>query len=157
MNFHDTNYHSGEPWDNSDWRATVAGGTITWDSPETFAQNPGSNALRWSTLYNFSLDTDVAPSAGNVLLGLFKPGNPGDPDEMSVALSAVPSTGAGCAANCAGDVNGDNVTDLTDLGILLSNFGCANCACEQGNLDGLYSIDLIDLGILLADWGCVFP
>ena len=54
-----------------------------------------------------------------------------------------------------GDLNGDGYTDLTDLGILLADFGCTTppgpCV---GDLNGDGNTDLADLGILLADFGC---
>jgi hypothetical protein len=56
---------------------------------------------------------------------------------------------------CRGDLNGDGRTDLTDLGILLADFGCTTppgpCV---GDLNGDGNTDLADLGILLADFGC---
>ena len=33
--------------DNAAWVTTVAARSITWQSPQTFAQNPNSSALRW--------------------------------------------------------------------------------------------------------------
>jgi hypothetical protein len=55
---------------------------------------------------------------------------------------------------CLGDLNGDGRTDLTDLGILLADFGCAAPGPCPGDLDGDGDTDLADLGILLADFGC---
>ena len=50
---------------------------------------------------------------------------------------------------CTGDLTGDNVVDLADLGTL---FGCWNTPC--GDLDASGNTDLADLGILFGDWGC---
>jgi hypothetical protein len=58
------------------------------------------------------------------------------------------------AVGCAGDLNGDGFTDLTDLGILLADFGCPQPGPCAGDLDGDGDTDLADLGILLADFGC---
>ena len=149
VEFHDVDYHSGEPWDNTDWLAAVGPNSISWNSPETFAENPASNAIRWGTLYNFRFDASLAPGPGQVTLGLFKPGNAGDPDELTVSLAeAVPGGGG-----CIGDINGDGVTDLADLGILLANFGCVGIACP-GDIVPNGIVDLSDLGALLADFGC---
>ena len=56
---------------------------------------------------------------------------------------------------CVGDLDGDNDTDQSDLGILLGDWGCDDPAngCA-GDLDGDDDTDQADLGILLADWGC---
>ncbi|HPF38581.1 MAG TPA: hypothetical protein PK093_08055 [Phycisphaerae bacterium] len=78
VGFRDVPYHSGEPYDNTDWTISVDNGSITWSSPETFAQNPMSNALRWGTMYNFWFTSDVGPNdtPGEVTIGLFKTGTP---------------------------------------------------------------------------------
>ena len=53
-----------------------------------------------------------------------------------------------------GDLNGDDVVDLTDLAILLSNFDTPSGATlEDGDIDGDGDVDLTDLALLLA----VFP
>lgn len=72
--FHDVEYHSGEPYNSLDWTAQVTSNAVTWSCTETAAQNVNANALRWDTIYTFSFEADVAPSAGAVTLGLFKPG-----------------------------------------------------------------------------------
>ena len=77
VGFHDVDYHSGEPYDNTDWTINVAlGSSVTWSSPQTYAQNPDSNALRWGTLYNFRFDSNGPPVASTATLSLFRPGTP---------------------------------------------------------------------------------
>ncbi len=50
-----------------------------------------------------------------------------------------------------GDLDGDDDADLSDLGILLADWGCtADCV---GDVDGDDDVDHADLGILLSDWG----
>ena len=73
--FHDVPYHSGEPFDGTDWTLTLSGSPpeLKW-ATQTFAENPNANALRWGTLYNFRFDTDFAPTSGNVTLEIFRPG-----------------------------------------------------------------------------------
>jgi hypothetical protein len=51
---------------------------------------------------------------------------------------------------CPGDLDGDDDTDLSDLGILLASWELD----DGGDLDGDGDTDLSDLGILLADWNC---
>ncbi|RMF79916.1 MAG: hypothetical protein D6744_08690 [Planctomycetota bacterium] len=61
-----------------------------------------------------------------------------------VSIHAPPP---GCA--CPGDVDGDGDVDLSDLSILLANFGEAGAT---GDLDGDGTVDLSDLAILLAEF-----
>lgn len=51
-----------------------------------------------------------------------------------------------------GDLNSDGDVDLSDLGILLSDFGCATGACP-GDADCDGDTDLSDLAIVLANFG----
>lgn len=55
---------------------------------------------------------------------------------------------------CPGDLNGDMVIDLTDLSIMLSNFGTASGATtEDGDMDNDGDVDLTDLSLMLAVFG----
>lgn len=55
---------------------------------------------------------------------------------------------------CAGDLNGGGVVEMSDLAILLSNFGLGEGASySQGDLDADSDIDLADLSILLSEFG----
>lgn len=83
VDFHDVDYHSGEPFDLTDWAPTVAGGEIRW-ATENYATNPNANALRWGTLYNFRFDVDAPPQAALVRLDLFKPGTPASVTAVTV-------------------------------------------------------------------------
>ncbi len=76
IGFHDVPYHSGEPFDGTDWSAVVANNAITW-STTPHSSNPNANALRWATLYNFRFEANAAPSNVFGTIGLFKPGTPG--------------------------------------------------------------------------------
>ncbi len=88
IGFHDVDYHSGEPYDLTDWTASVGTNDITW-STQTYAQNQNANAIRWDTVYSFWFETDSAPVNGVATLGLFKPGTP----TSLVAAAWVPSGG----------------------------------------------------------------
>jgi len=69
--FHDVSYHSGDPFDGTDWPASRNASSIDW-ATALFATNPDANALRWNTLYNFRFDANAPPASGMVTLGLFK-------------------------------------------------------------------------------------
>lgn len=55
---------------------------------------------------------------------------------------------------CAGDVTGDGLVNITDLGVLLSNYGAMSGATrEDGDLNGDGAVNISDLGELLAAFG----
>lgn len=64
--------------------------------------------------------------------------------------AAPPSSGQGCP----GDADGDNDVDVTDLGLLLGNYGASGPGIP-GDLDGDADVDITDLGIQLAHFGTV--
>ena len=140
--FKDINYHSGDPYDPTDWSVAVSGGAITW-SGGVYASNPNSNALRFATLYNFWFDADRAPAAATGSIGLFKPGSAGDPSSASVAIVAP-----GAPSNPS-DLDGDGSVSAADLAILLGQWGGAGSA----DIDGSGSVGPQDLAILLGAWG----
>ncbi len=88
--FHDVDYHSGEPFDGTDWPAVVdsPGGTVSW-STDDFATDPNANALRWGTLYNYRFDAALPPATVNVEIGLFRPGSPVSITAASVGPAGV--------------------------------------------------------------------
>jgi hypothetical protein len=108
IGFHDVDYHSGEPYDPTDWTSTLSAGAVSWTSPQTFAQNPSSNALRWGTMHNFWFDANAAPASalGSITLGLFKPYSP-----QSVTIDGMPVPGQGCRT----DVNSDGALNVADF------------------------------------------
>ncbi len=57
--------------------------------------------------------------------------------------------------DCWGDLNGDELTDSSDLSVLLSQFGLSVVEGTNGdyNEDGV--VNGADLSVLLADFGCV--
>jgi len=150
IGFRDVNCHSGEPYSNVDW-AAATGAQLTW-STQTFAQNPLANPIRWGTMYNFRFDADRPPAAGQVSLGLFRPGAPGDPDTLMVD-ALVPDAPTPPPPDCGGDANGDSVVNGADLSVLLSQFGqtVSPGAGADFNNDG--QVDGADLSVLLSRFG----
>jgi len=138
VGFHDVDYHSGEPFDGTDWPMDASGGVISWATDE-FDVNTNGNALRWSTLYNFRFDAQVAPGSVTATLGLFKPGSP-----AAVTVSVL-----GPIPECApGDADCDGEIDLADFAALQACFDKPGnewgpfCELFDSNEDGV--IDLVD-------------
>jgi hypothetical protein len=103
IGFHDVNYHSGEPFFQTDWTPVVASGTISWSTAD-FASNQLANALRWGTLYNFRFDANRPPQPTDITLTLFRPGTP----EAVTAATVGPVTNSE-------DCNGNGVADSLDI------------------------------------------
>ncbi len=76
--FHAPLYHSGSPVDNQPWAFWVGNGSIAWFTDN---HSPGAdlsaNAVRWGTMYTFSVTTESGPTESDVTVGLFRPGGPG--------------------------------------------------------------------------------
>ena len=75
IGFHDVDYHSGEPYDGTDWGYAAFGGEVFWTTA-SYSVNPNANALRWGTLYNFRFEANAPPDPTTIAIGLFKPGTP---------------------------------------------------------------------------------
>lgn len=143
--------------------------TVSAESLLTVAkENPGNAIAMYDTLGNLigsQQDLPVLPEARIPIGGGFYITKPafgaieavtvdeagrviyiGD-EENEMIHTLVP----GCLLadlDCDGDV------DLSDLGVLLSNYGVTSGAApEDGDLDGDGDVDLSDLGILLAAYG----
>lgn len=141
IGFRDVDYHSGDPYDPTDWSPLVAGGSITWRGGD-FATNPNANALRFATMYNFWFDADRPPSPSIAQMGLFKPGPAGAATHASFKAKAP------VAPQRSGDINGDGAVDAIDLSILLAAWGTGG----QADLSGDGVVDGVDLAALLAQW-----
>jgi hypothetical protein len=153
--FHDVNYHSGEPYDNTDWTIVVGADNITWRSPQTYAQNLNSNALRWGTMYNFWFDADRPPTDGDVTLGLFKPHTP-QSVSFAASVPAPPPFGPG-DMNCDGEVNNFDIDPfvlaLTNPGEYASQYPGCNPLNGDVNGDGVLNNFDIDPFVSLLTGG----
>ncbi|MFA6045261.1 MAG: hypothetical protein WC718_09770, partial [Phycisphaerales bacterium] len=89
--FHGVPYHSGDPYSNVNWNTSISSSGITFSSPQTYAQNVNSNALRWGTLYNFAFVCNVPPSGGAATIGLFKPPTAGSTATTATVGTIIPS------------------------------------------------------------------
>ncbi len=126
IGFHDVDYHSGEPWNGTDWPATVEIGKITW-ATTPYNENAAANALRWGTLYNFRFDANIGPSVSTVTVGLFKPGTPPE-----VSFQSVGPMGG------LVDCNGNEIQDACDVDC--QGLGCippCGPSCTGGPNEGL--------------------
>ncbi|MCA9310863.1 MAG: hypothetical protein KDA21_06635 [Phycisphaerales bacterium] len=151
VGFHDVFYHSGEPYDGTDWPGSHAGNAVAW-STTPYATNNNANAIRWGTTYNFRFDADQAPTAGTLTLGLFKPGSPADATvNVMVPTTPVPT-------GCPGDADGNMTVDFDDLNEVLSNWNTAGPAGDVFPFpggDGMVNFD--DLNEVLTNWGTSCP
>ncbi len=69
-------------------------------------------------------------------------------DDVSISTAGCPLPG------CGADVNGDCVVDLSDLAVVLGNFGqVGGVTLQDGDIDGDDDVDLTDLATLLAQFG----
>lgn len=144
--FRDVYYHSGEPYDQTDWGFALAGTDqkdISW-STTPHSTNPNANALRWSTAYTFRVSSPNPPEMGTMAIGLFKPGTPGE-ITTPVLVPSIISTDI--------DFNNDGVyPDSQDITDLLNVFGggeCAACDSIDINRDGVFP-DTTDIQYFLS-------
>jgi hypothetical protein len=135
LGFHAPLYHSGEIYSNTPWTMTRTANAVVFASPQTHAQNPNTNALRWGTMYNFWFDADTPPTTVTATLGLFKPGTPESISWQSQGPGAPP-----CDAdvNCDGSVDGFDVETMEQaVGGNMANFCQADADFNHdGSVDG---------------------
>ncbi|HUO11078.1 MAG TPA: PEP-CTERM sorting domain-containing protein [Phycisphaerae bacterium] len=116
-------------------------GSLIWQSPahpdgltETLDNSIDISTIKGISfgVYGYSLATSQAPFDSATISNL----------QVSEAGSALP-----------GDATLDGKVDLTDLSIVLNNFGTAKGAWTDGNFDQAATIDLTDLSDVLNNFG----
>lgn len=145
IDFHDVDYHSGEPYDGTDWDAQHDQqlNRVHWTT-DSFDVNPDANALRWGTLYSFGFDSDAAPVFGvSLTIGLFLPGTPSE--VQLIAQGPNPCNNDGTCdigetcTNCANDcVNNGPPTGFCGDGVCEPALGenCVSCPSDCNGQQG---------------------
>jgi hypothetical protein len=111
----------------------------------------GENSLQHTTGPSVQPNLELAIR----LINLNEEDTPEDPG-IEVNFDHIRLDASPAAPGCAGDVNGDGVTDVFDFGDLAANFGAGPGATRaQGDLTGDGFVDVFDFGDLAADFGCV--
>ncbi|HYE02077.1 MAG TPA: hypothetical protein VD963_02460, partial [Phycisphaerales bacterium] len=133
-----------EPYANTDWTVSTSGGAVTWSSPQTFAQNPNSNALRWGTMYNFWFVADAGPGTAQATLGLFKPHTPSSV-AFDVSAPVIPE--------CPADFNQDGLVSTSDISSFLSVwFADVANGTTDADFDGSGATSTADISAFLSAW-----
>jgi hypothetical protein len=146
VGFHDVDHHSGEPYDTTDWTSTIGATKVSWSSPQTFAQNPNSNALRWGTMYNFWFTADRPPADATATLKLFKPHTPSNVSVSVKGPGVLP-----CPADLAPIGENDGVVNIYDLQTVMGYWNKGAGSPGDVNGDGLVDVD--DVTAVIDAWG----
>jgi len=146
VGFHDVDYHSGEPFDGTDWSSSLSGEMLTW-STDLFSVNSDANAIRWGTMYNFWFTADTAPETTAGIIGLFKT------DNVDSVSTDIPSPMG--AAACVGDCDMSGTVDFADLVAILFEFGGGGIEIPtlECNADGVGGVNFNDLVAALFLFG----
>jgi hypothetical protein len=134
VGFHDVASHSGEPYDGTDWPGVVGAYDITWKTTP-YGTNVNANAIRWGTMYNFRFTADVAPTTGQVMLGLFKPAT-GSLPQVILGDAVVPDPTV-----CIGDFNRDGGFDGADVVAFFQAWEAGASAADANNDGGVDGAD----------------
>lgn len=125
-------------------------------------QSPFSFLAQDSTgIITFDMPTEgrvsMAWEGNSALPNPFDPQGPLIPFAYTCAVNARFAVAGNCGTTggCSGDLDGDCSTGLSDLTVMLANFGNTGGAVRpaQGDTDGDLDIDLSDLASLLSQFG----
>jgi hypothetical protein len=148
--FHDVEYHSGDPYDQQDWTASEGGGMVTFSARD---QGSMTNAVRWGTMYNYTVTTSTPPTTGNVEIGLFRDaaGNAGSSEVLTVS-TVVPSVQGGC--NDADNAAPFGVLDLSDVQGFIAGFTGQGPAADIAEPFGVWDLSDVQAFIAAFTSGC---
>ena len=150
--FRDVDYHSGDAYSGTDWSVTEGGSMVTFAAAD---QGELTNALRWGTMYNFTVTTDTPPTTGEVEIGLYRDasGNVGSSEVVAVT-TVVPTAGAqGC--NDADNAAPFGVLDLADVQNFIAAFTGQGAAADIAEPFGVW--DLADVQSFIANFNAGCP
>jgi len=137
VGFHDVDYHSGEPFDNTDWSHQRLADGLRW-AGEPYADNVNANALRWGTLYNVRFQSDRPPRTAPLRLELFKP----HPDGFVTVAAVGPTPNE--------DVDLDGAVGPGDVDAVLTDWGQT---VSPADVNDDQVVNVFDLLAVLAAWG----
>ena len=142
LGFHDVDYHSGEPHDNTDWPGAFdpGSGKVLWS-----ASGAEDNNLLWGTLYNFRFDADRPPVLGTVTIRNFvdvsaeavTPGTVQTWVPLACDDDGTCDPGEDCHT-CPGDCAGIGAVGFCGDGIcdVTSGEDCVSCASDCNGAQG---------------------
>ena len=136
--FHDAPSHSGEPYKTFSWAPNIGPGYTGWKTSE-FIVDQNANAIRWGTMYNFSLTADAPPTDGIAELEIFKT------DDVAEVTIRVPS-----GSDNPYDLNGDGMVDGADAGLFFAVWGTSG---PEGDFNDDGIVNGADAGLFFANWG----
>lgn len=148
VGFHDVDYHSGDPYDNTDWTSTVTADSVVWECPQPHDINPESNALRYSTTYTFWFTADVPSKLDSVTIGLFKTGSPASVSALTVTPAEIDNCGT-----FAGDIDGNqaiNGLDVVEFASCLLGVEPMGSSCSCADMDDSGDADVNDVAAFVA-------
>lgn len=125
------------------WTTRFGSGFMTWET-EDFESNINANAIRWGTMYNFSLVSDRGPVTAEVELGMFQTGGV----KSVIGLAVTPGEVA-----CGADLTGDGNLNFLDVSAFLSSFAAMDPAVDF-EFDGQYNFLDVSAFLSLFAAGC---
>ena len=123
---------------------------VTWSAADA---GLNTNALRWGTMYNYTVTTSTPPTTGEVEIGLWRNeiGVPGSSEVVTVT-TVVPSVQSGC--NLADNAAPFGVLDLSDVQGFIAGFNGQGPAADIAEPFGVW--DLSDVQLFISEFtaGC---